>query len=65
MNEAHTMENPFNEPYNAMGHDALGGKTHTKFPNTTVPRFVTSDGKRPGSAGARKQKLPTVQRSKK
>ena len=50
MNEGQNMENPFNEPYNAMGHDGLGGKTHTKFPNTTVPRFVTSDGKRPGSA---------------
>lgn len=66
VNEAQPMENPFNETYNVLGHDVIGSnKTHTKFPNTTVPRFVTSDGKRPGSAGGRKQKLPTVQRSKK
>jgi hypothetical protein len=31
--DPHQVENPFNEPYNAMGYDMQGGKTHTKFPN--------------------------------
>jgi hypothetical protein len=42
-----------------------GGKTHTKFPQTTHPRFITADGKRPGSAGARKKNLPVVNTKKK
>lgn len=44
----------------------MNGKTHTKFPNPNQPRFITAEGKRPGSAGARKAKnLPAVNKSKK
>ena len=63
--DPHQVDNPFNENYNAMGHDMQGGKTHTKFPNANQPRFVTSDGKRPGSANNRKNKLPSMPRVKK
>jgi hypothetical protein len=62
------QQNPFNEPepYNAMGHEPINARqTHTRFPNTTGPRFVASDGKRPGSAGNKKKGLPAVNRMKK
>ena len=60
------MENPFNEPYNQMAaQNQMAGKTHTKFPQTQHPRFITADGKRPGSAGNRKKNLPVVSSKKK
>lgn len=45
-----------NNPAGAQGDMAnMGGRTHTRFPQSNNQRFTQSDGKRPGSAQQRKQ----------